>query len=99
MLSNLQSSEHIARRDAVDTNAILCPLNGQTGSQVPHGGLCCIVWSLRLRNVHNGARHAANHDDATRCLAIHQMFGDSDRVEVSAIHVDTPQFLDAVVWV
>lgn len=78
---------------------MLGPLNSQTGSEVPHSGLCCIVWGLRLRDVHNGAGHAANHDDATRCLALHEVFGNGDRVKVSAIHVDTPQLLDAVMGV
>ena len=95
----LQSSKHVARRDAVDANAMLGPLNGQTGSEVPHSGLCCIVWGLRLRDIHNGARHAANHDDATRRLAFHEVFGNGDRVKVSAIHIDTPQFLDAIMGV
>ena len=96
---NLQSREHVARRDAVDANAVLRPLDSQAGSQVPDSSLCCIVWGLRLGHVDDGTRHAANHDHAAWGLALHEVLGDSNCVQIGAVDIDAPELLNAVVRV
>lgn len=52
-----------------------------------------IVRSLRLRNIDNCTRHATNHDNAARSLALHQVFRDGSGEKVGAIHVHTPKLL------
>lgn len=96
---NLQSREHVARTDAVDPDTRMCPLDCQTGSQMPYSRLGRVVWCLRLRHVHNGARHAANEYDASRCLSLHQMFRDTNTPKVGAVHIHLPQLLHTVIWV
>lgn len=58
-----------------------------------------VVRSLRLRNVDNGARHATNHYNAARSVALHQVLGNTGREQVGTIHDDTPQLLHTVVGV
>lgn len=64
-----------------------------------HSSLGGIVWSLRLGNVDNCTRHAANHDHAAGRLALHQVLGDFAGPQIGTVHVDAPEFLNAVVWV
>lgn len=40
---SLQGSQHVARRDAVDADAGLGPLDAERGAQVPDGSLGCVV--------------------------------------------------------
>jgi len=63
------------------------------------GSLCGVVWCLRLRHVDDGARHATDHYYAAGALALHEVLGDADREQVGAVHVNTPELLDAVVGV
>ena len=58
-----------------------------------------VVWSLWLRNVDYGSRHAADHDNASRCLPLHEMLRDSDRVQVGTVDIDSPKLLYAVMRV
>jgi hypothetical protein len=87
---NLQSSEHVTRRDAVDTNACVCPLDGERRSHVTDSGLSGVVGSLRLRDVDNGTAHGSDHDNATGCLALHEVLGNTDGEEPGTVNVDTP---------
>lgn len=61
-----------------------------------HGSLCCIVGSLRLRDVDNGARHASDEYHAAGCLALHEVLCDGDREQVCAIDVDAPELPHSV---
>lgn len=54
------------------------------------------VLRLRLGNVDNGARHAANQDHASGCLALHEMARDRGSKQVSAVDIDSPQFAQAI---
>jgi hypothetical protein len=58
-----------------------------------------IVGSLGLRYVDNCTRHATNHDNASWCISLHQMFGDSDSPEISTVNIDAPKLLHAIVGV
>jgi hypothetical protein len=99
MMLFLQGSEHVAWRNAVDTNASMSPLNSQTGSQMPNGRLGCIVRRLRLWYVDNGSRHAANKYHATRGIPFHEMFGHGDCKQVCAINIDAPKLPYSLNWI
>ena len=77
----------------------MSPLDCQTRCEMAHGRFGGIVRCLWLRNVDNGARHAADEDNATRRVPLHQMLRNSHGVEVGPVHVDSPKLLDAVVGV
>jgi hypothetical protein len=94
-----QSCQHVSRRDAVDADAGMSPLDGQTRCQMSYGGFGGVVRCLWLRHVDDGARHAADEDNAARRVPLHQMLRDSHGVEVGSINVDPPELLDAVVGV
>lgn len=94
-----QRCQHVSRADAVDTNAGMGPFDRQASRQMPHRRLGGIVWRLRLRDVDDASRHAANHDDAARGLSLHQMLRHADRKEVGPIDVDSPQLLHPVIGV
>jgi len=94
-----QGSKHVTRRDGVDTDSSVCPLDGQTGAEMTDRSLGRVVWSLWLRHVDNGTRHTANHDHAALGLPLHEMLGHADGEKVGAVNIDAPQLLDAVVWV
>jgi len=94
-----QSSEHVTRRDGIDTNSGVCPLDSQTGSQVTDSSLGSVVWSLWLWNVDDRTRHATNHDNGARSLSLQEVLCDTNGEEVCSVNVDTPQLLDTVVWV
>lgn len=66
---------------------------------MPDSSFCCIVWSLRLRHIDDGTRHAANHDHAAVGLALHEVLGYSNCVQIGAVDIDTPKLLNAVVGV
>jgi hypothetical protein len=66
---------------------------------VTDSGLGGVVRSLRLRDVDDGTAHGSDHDNAARCLALHQMLSNTDSEEPGAVHVDTPELLHAVVRV
>lgn len=51
---------------------------------------------MGLGNIDNGTTHAANEDHAAGGLAFHQVLGDGDGKEVSAIDIDAPQLAQAV---
>lgn len=59
---------------------------------------CFLKGNLRLglRDVDNGARHAANHDHAAVALALHEVAGDRGGKQVCAVDVDGPQLAHAV---
>merc|ERR1712093_192751 len=94
-----ESSEHISRRNAVDSDISMSPLNRQTRSQMSNSRLRSIVRCLRLWNVDNSSRHATNEDHASRRLSLHQVLRDGDSKQVCSIHVDTPQFSYSLNWV
>lgn len=52
-----------------------------------------------MRNVDNGTRHASDHDNASRCLPLHEVLRNCDSIQVGAINVDTPELLHTVVRV
>ena len=74
----------------------MSPLNSQTGSQMSNSCLCRVVRCLRLRDVDNSAGHAANEDHCSRCLPLHQMFGNCNCKQVCTIHVDAPKLADSL---
>ena len=98
-MQGLQSCQHVARADAVDTDASMCPLHSKTRSQMSHGCLCSIVRCLRLRHIDNGARHRANHNHTTLRLALHQMPSDLASKEVGPVNVHAPEFPQPIWWV
>lgn len=51
---------------------------------------------LGLGHVDDGARHAADHDDATRALALHEVASDGGGEEVGAVDVDSPELAHAI---
>lgn len=57
------------------------------------------VLRLRLRDIDNGATHAANKDHAALGLALHQVAGDRGSKEVGAVYIDRKQLAHAVNWV
>lgn len=75
------------------------PLNRQARSQVPYSSLGSVVRGLRLRHVHDCAGHGSDHDDASWRLALHQMPRDTSREQVRPVDIDTPEFLDSVIWI
>lgn len=99
MPCNVQSSEHVTRADAVDPDVVAGPFNGERRCQVSHCGLGSVVGCLGLRNVDNGAGHTANHDNAARSLAFHQVLRDTRGEQVGTVHVDAPKLLDSVVGI
>jgi hypothetical protein len=96
---NLQGSEHVTWRNAVDTNACVRPLDGERRGHVTDSGLSGVVGSLRLRDVDNGTAHGSDHDNTARCLALHQMLSNTNSKEPGAVNVDAPELLHAVVRV
>lgn len=94
-----EGGKHVTGLNAVDTDTGVGPLNSKGTAEVTDCGLGCVVGSLRLRDVDNGTRHAADEDHASRALALHQVTGDTSGEEVGAINVDTPQLLDTLVRV
>lgn len=92
-------TDHVTRFDAVDTDSGVGPFDSKRATKVTDGSLGSVVWCLRLGNVDDGARHAANEDHGALSLTLHKVAGNSGCEEVSAINVDTPELLDAVVWV
>lgn len=94
-----EGRQHITGANAVNPDVVTSPFDSKRCSQVSHSGLGGIVRSLGLRNVDNGTRHTANHDNATGGFTIHKVLGNSRGPQVSTIHVDTPELLDAVMWV
>lgn len=51
---------------------------------------------LRLGNVDDGSRHAANQNHATGRLALHEMAGDGGSKQVCTVNIDGPQLAHAV---
>lgn len=51
---------------------------------------------MRLRDIDNGAAHAANKDHATLGLTLHQVTGDRGSKQVGAIHIDRKQLTHAL---
>ena len=98
-MQGLQSCQHVARADAVDTDASMCPLHSKTRSQMSHGCLCSIVRCLRLRHIDNGARHRANHNHTTLCLALHQMPSNLATEKVCPVNVHAPKLPEPIWWV
>ena len=77
----------------------MCPLHSKTSSQMSHGCLCSIVRCLRLRHIHNGARHRANHNHTALRLALHQMPSDLASKEVGPVNVHAPELPQPIWWV
>lgn len=61
--------------------------------------LGCVVWSLGLRDVDDGARHTANADNTSRRVAAHEVLGSLDTEEVGAVDVDSPKLLHTFIWI
>jgi len=64
-----------------------------------HSSLGGIIRGLWLWYIHNRARHAADHDDATRRVSFHQVLRNCNGIEVGAVHINSPKLLHAVVGV
>lgn len=54
---------------------------------------------LRLRNIDDGTRHAANKYHASGGLSLHEVLRDTGRKHVCPIYVDSPKLAHAVDWV
>lgn len=72
---HLQSSKHVARRDAVNSNVGMSPFDGERCGKVSNTSLGSVVRSLGLRDVDNGTGHATDHDNASWGLSLHQVAG------------------------
>lgn len=95
-----QGREHVARRDTVDSNVSVRPLNRTGCSKMSHCGFCCIVGCLWLRNIDDGTRHGANEDHrAGCCVSFHEVFCNACSEEVCAVYVDAPELLHPFVGV
>jgi hypothetical protein len=64
---------------------------------MPHRSLCSVVWCLWLRDIDNGTRHGADEYDAAWRLPLHEMLCHSNGKKICAVHVDTPELLDAII--
>lgn len=51
---------------------------------------------LGLRHVHNGTRHASDHNNATGSLSLHEVAGNRAREEVGSVNVDSPELAKTV---
>lgn len=91
-----RNAHHVARLNDVDSNVGVSPLDSQGATEMTNSGLGSVVGSLGLRDIDNSTTHAANEDDATGSLALHEVTGDSSGEEVSAVDVDSPELSDAV---
>ena len=77
----------------------MSPFYRQATSQVPYSSLRGVVRRLRLRYVYDGSRHRSDQDHTTLGFSLHQVAGHSYRKEVSAINIDSPKLLEAVIGV
>lgn len=75
------------------------PFDSQTRSEMSHCSFSGIVRSLRLRHIHDCARHAANHDNASWRISLHKMLGYSHSIKIGTVDIDSPELLHTVVWV
>jgi hypothetical protein len=91
-----QCGKHVARRNAVDADTSMRPLDRETGREMADSSLGRVVRRLGLRNVHNRARHAAYHNDASGCLPLHEVLCNSNCVQICSINVDPPELLHAI---
>jgi len=64
-----------------------------------HSCLGGVVGSLGLRDIDNGTRHAANHDNTSRNLSFHEVLGHRHSVQIGTVDIDTPKLLHAVMGV
>lgn len=96
---DLQCGEHVSGRNAVDAHTCVCPFDCERGRHVSDCSLRGVVRSLWLGDVDNGTTHGADHDNAARCVALHQVLGNTNSKEPCAVNIDAPQLLHAVVWV
>jgi len=92
----LQSSQHVAGANTVDSDILGSPLDGEGRSEVSHGSLGGVVGGLRLRHIDDSARHGADHDDVAWGVALHQMLGYARGEQVGAVDVDAPELLHAL---
>ena len=90
---HIQSSKHVSRADAVHTDVMAGPFDGEGCGKLTHSGLGGVVRSLRLGHVDDSTRHATNHDNAARNLALHEVFGNPSREKVCSINVNAPKLL------
>ena len=95
-MGNVQRSQHVSRRNAIDTNARMGPLHGQRACQMSNSSLGSIVRCLWLRYVHNSTGHAPNHNHRPLRLSLKEMFSVFASPEVGTINVDTPELIQAV---
>lgn len=91
-----QSSEHIARANAVNTDIMTGPLHSERSSKVAYSSLRGVVRSLGLGNINDSAGHGADHDDAPGRLPLHQVLSNINGEKVCAVDIDTPQLLHTV---
>lgn len=66
---------------------------------MPDGRFRGVVWSLGLGNVDDLSGHAADHDDAARCLTLHEVFCDTRCEKVCAVNINPPELLHSVIGV
>ena len=85
-----QCRQHVSRRDAVHADPCMRPLDRQTRCQMTDGSLGRVVRGLRLRNVHNCARHATNHNNASGGLPLHEVLRNGNGIQIGTINVDSP---------
>ncbi len=64
----------------------------QLPAHFPHGGHS----RLRLWNVDNGTRHAANQDHTTRGIAVHQVLRNAGGEQVCAVDIHIPELAHAL---
>ena len=95
----LQCGQHVTGANAVDTDSGVRPFDGETRSQVPHCSLCSVIRRLRLWHIHDSAGHGTYQDHTALGLAVDQMPCDFAGEEVCSIHINAPQFSQAIRWV
>ena len=96
---NLQCSQHIPRRNGIDPNPGMRPLDRERSAQMPDRRFGRIIRRLGLGHIDDGAAHTADEDHTSRALTLEQMARDARGEEVGAVDVDAPELLHAVVRV
>jgi hypothetical protein len=64
-----------------------------------YGRLRRIIRRLRLWHVDDRTRHGTNEDYAAWYFSLHKVLGHTRCEQISAVNVDTPEFLHPVIWI
>lgn len=96
---DLQRSQHIPRRNGINSNPRMSPLDSKRSAQMSDRRFSRIIRRLRLRHIHNRPAHTADEDHTARALTLEEVARDARGEEVRAVDVDAPELLHPVVGV